>query len=230
MPAPSCYSSIRCERIRVTQLDAGGNPVVGAASGYVSDAQVSLDVGLEIEEGEEITQKNGGSRICATSKVANQLKSATLSLELCQLDIELFAMMTGGTLIECATEPLGYKPKALTASTETPVALEVWSRAWDGGGQANLTGGQGTGVAFWHWVFPNVKWTPAQFTLDEQVHVFPLDGIGLENSVLTADGPFNDWPTCVEDAGGINTVYGVWLDTAPPDAQCGVIAVPAQTP
>jgi hypothetical protein len=219
-----CLSSIRAERLRVAKLEAGGAPAPGPENGYISDAQVSVDVGLEIEEGDEIIQKNGGGRLCAAFKDVDRIKSATLDIDLCQLDAELLALTTGGTVI--GDPPIGFMPPSGTASLENPVCAEVWTRAWDGGSQASLPGS--TDAAYWHFVFPNVKFTPGEFTLDDQTHVFPISGSSQENHNITPDGPFNDWPQPVQDVGGITRVYGVFLDGVPPDENCGAVEVPAQ--
>jgi hypothetical protein len=219
-----CLSSIRAERLRFSRLAGSGAPLAGPTNGYVSDAQVSIDVGLEIEEGDEIIQKNGGGRLCASFKDVNRVKNATLDIELCQLDVELLALATGGTVI--GDPPSGFMPPSGQQSLENPVCVETWTRAWDGGSQATLP--DGTTPAYWHFVFPNVKFTPGEFTLDENTHIFPISGTSQENQAITPNGPFNDWPAGVQTVGGITRVYGVFLDDEPPDTQCGGIAVPAQ--
>jgi hypothetical protein len=191
-----------------------------------------MTITLNVQTGNVVTQNNGGGRICATAQEQSQLQSATLALELCQLDAELMSIMTGGSMIECGGDPIGYLPKRIGDTQETPVCLEIWSRAWDGGGQATLNANQGTAnaPAFYHWVFPSVTWTPGNVTMDVNVHVIPVDGTALENTCLDANGPYDDWPQCVIDAGGVASVYGWWLDGAPPDAACGSITVPVQAP
>lgn len=217
-----CLSSIRCERIRVAKLTSAGVPDASATNGYVSDAQVSVGVALEIEEGEEIIQKNGGGRLCATFKDVDRIKSATVDMELCQLDAELLALLTGGTII--GDPAIGFMPPSSDEALENPVCLEVWTRAWAGASQATIA----SEAAYWHFVFPSVKFTPGDFTLDESTAIFPVSGTGIENPSITPNGPFNDWPADVQDVGGITRVYGVFLDTAPPDAVCGEIALPTQ--
>ena len=219
-----CLSSIRAERLRVAKLQASGAPLAGPDNGYVSDAQVSVDIGLEIEEGDEIIQKNGGGRLCASFKDVDRVKNATVDIDLCQLDVELLAMATGGTVI--GDPPMGYMPPSGQQSLENPVCVEIWTRAWDGGSQASLP--DGSTAAYWHFVFPSVKFTPGEFTLDENTHIFPISGTSQENQAITPNGPFNDWPTPVQDVGGITRVYGVFIDSEPPDAVCGAATIPDQ--
>jgi len=221
-----CLSSIRAERLRVSKLTSGGAPLAGPDSGYVSDAQVSVDVSLEIEEGDEIIQKNGAGRLCATFKDVDRIKSATVDIDLCQLDAELLAMLTGGVVI--GTPPTGFMPPSGTEDLDIRVCVEVWTRAWEGGRQAVMP--DGTTAAFWHYVFPSVKFTTGDFTLDENTHIMPVSGTSSENPQITPDGPFNDWPMDVQDVGGITRVYGAFLDGPPPDANCGAIPVPVQPP
>jgi len=221
-----CLSSIRTERIRVAKLTSGGAPLAGPTNGYVSDAQVTVDVTLNLEAGDEIIQKNGGGRLCATFKDVDRIKNATIKMELCQLDAELLSLLTGGTVI--GTPPIGFQPPGAQDSLENPVCLEVWTRAWDGSSQAVLPDGV-TG-AFWHFVFPSCKFTPDHFVLNDQTLIVPVTGTAQDNTAITPDGPFNDWPTDVADVGGITKVYGVFLNNPPPDANCGGIPVPAQPP
>ena len=61
------YQSLRLVRTRVSLINnSTGAPTVGASNGYVSNAQIQLQVGTNITTGDTGEQKNGNGDVCAT--------------------------------------------------------------------------------------------------------------------------------------------------------------------
>lgn len=221
MALEHCFPSIRCQRLRYAALTSTGAPDTSAAAGsYVSDAQIQVQLSPEVEEGDEFTQKNGGGRVCATSKDDDVFKRLTMSMELCELDYEFLSMLTGGSTFTDGGEVVGYHSVAADATLTTRGCLEVYSDAWDGDEQAVPTVTSPSN-AYHHWVFPFTRWTIGQTTLNNGVHTVPLNGRSDSNSNITVDGPHNDWPSYIANAGGITNPWGVFLDATLPDAACG---------
>lgn len=222
----ACPSSLRAERIRVATLTTAGAPSTGAKKGYVSDAQIKVDLSPEIETGDSGTQKNGGGRICASFADPDRIARVSVSMDLCQFDAELVAMLTQGSTYQYSTEVVGYQPPLTTDDLDVPVCLEVWTRAWNGSSQL-AHASQGGDVTYIHWVFPFCKFTLGNVTLDGAIHVLPVSGKSEENDALTANGPFNDWPSWVANAGGVQSCFAWFFDDTPPSATCGAITVPS---
>jgi hypothetical protein len=223
----NCYGSLQVCAIRVARLETSGAPDNGAGNGYVSDALISLQVGVELTTGDDLEQKNGCGAICQSFKDCDRIKRLTFTMNLCQLDAELIELLTGATLLQDLPgtgEAIGWMFPAVDAACPDGVSLEVWTKAWDGSEQATPTY-LSNAAGYWHWVFPRTKWVMGQVTMENGIMVVPVTGFGEENSSITADGPFNDWPVEVANQGGITRVGGVFLDDELPTASCGYISV-----
>jgi hypothetical protein len=219
----TCYASIELAALRIATLTTSGAPSTGANKGYVTDSAIQLGVTVEVEAGTEFTQKNGLGAICATLKQPDTVKRVTLALELCQLDSQLLALLTGGASISSGGNVVGMQLPAVGA-TPPNLCVEAWTKAWDGGQQA-IDPVTSPAASYFHFVFPLVTWVQGQFTMEEGFMVVPVTGSGSENSAITANGPFDDWPTYVANAGGITRIGGWFLDDDVPTATCAAISV-----
>lgn len=227
MAEPHCFTPLQVCRTRVALLETSGAPDEGAANGYVTDALIDASIGFEIEEGVDITQKNGCGAICATFKDDDKIKRATIELNLCTLDFELMQLMVGGSLFTTGGDTFGWQPPSIDDPAPSGFCLEVWAKAWDGSQQATPTS-VGSEAAFFHFVFPLTKAQIGDFTLEaENFTVIPVTCFSTENSSLTINGPFDDWPTAVAQQGGVSSCMAVWFDAESdlPAAGCGAIAV-----
>lgn len=222
----SRYQSVDFLAFRVARLTTAGAPVTGANKGYISDAQIKATIGLEIETGAEFIQKNGAGTICATKKESDKIKRATVTLDLCALDFELMSILCDDFLFSASSQGIGMQPPLVSAGDPTPVCFEAWSYAWNGASQAVPTFTTPNG-AFLHWVLPFVRFTQQPFDLANGVTVFQVKGDGIENSAITANGPWNDWPSAIAGPGGITHTFGVFLDATLPTPSAGFQTVPS---
>lgn len=225
------YQSLRFVRIRVAKLDAAsGAPSVGALNGYVSNSQIQCQVGVEVTTGDTGEQKNGNGDTCATFTDPDRLKSVTLTMDLCSADPTLRSFLTGGSLMTDPAHsslPVGYAAPSTSGTLENQVCLEGWTKAWDGSGTVIPTS-TSPSVAYWHWVFPSCSFVEDTTTLGNAIQTFPVKGKGVENSAITGNGPFNDWPLWVVQNGLAGRVYSYFLDgTTLPTVTDARIAVPS---
>ena len=226
MPNEHCFGSLQVCALRVAKLVTSGAPDPGASNGYISDAIIQAGVSVELEEGDDFTMKNGCGAICQTFKDCDRVSAANISLELCQLDSELISLLLGTSVFDDSGDTIGTRLPAVEDACPAGTSLEVWSKAWDGTEQAVPTT-TSPDVAYWHWVFPRVKWSLGDFTLENDFATISAEGIGEENDTLTVDGPYNDWPAAVAAGGGVPTVMGWFLESTLPTAVCGFTTVPA---
>lgn len=227
MSDPHCFGSLQVCRLRVAELGTNGVPVEGAATGYVTDAVIKVDVSTEIEKGDELTLKNGCGSVCQSYQDYDRIKRLSVKMDLCQLDSELISMLVGGDLYDTGGDTFGY---ALPSVNDTPpagVCMELWTKAWDGTEQATPAS-TSNNAAYFHWVLPKATFTLGHITMENDIMTIPVEGYSNENTSLPAHGPFNDWPAAITAAGGITSPGGWFLDDAIPDAACGFIAVPTQ--
>lgn len=84
--------------IRVTKLDPSGAPLVGANNSYVSKALITMGLGLEYEDGQEIIQKSGSGDVCLAFQAPSTLKRGSISdLQVCSPDPDLLPFLIGGS-------------------------------------------------------------------------------------------------------------------------------------
>jgi hypothetical protein len=219
-----CYSSIQACLLRWANVTAAGVPQPGADDGYRTNSLIQLGVSTELEAGVDTTLKNGCGDICAAFKEQDKIKRVGLSTSLCKLDSELIQLMVGGETFVSAGTTMGYQLPTVDDAATNGGVLEVWTKAYDGDAQATI----GADAAYWHFVFPRTRWSPGDFsTASDAFLEFPLTGFGDPNPSVSANGPYNDWPTFIANAGGITSAMGWYLDDEIPASACGYVTVPS---
>lgn len=222
----ACFTVVDLCAIRVSRLSAAGQAVASATGGYVSDNQVKAIIGLEIEKGAEFTQKNGCGQIITNVKEPDLIKRSTLELDLAKLDFELQWLMLGGTLFsDASSHGIGYQSPKLSDGAPPNICFEAWAKAFDADTQS-VPAFTSPLPAYLHFVLPKVQCVQKSITLENGISVPGLTGDGTSNTHISADGPFNDWPSRIAMAGGITSCYGVFEDATFPTAACGFISVP----
>lgn len=218
--------TLQCVRLRVAKLTAAGAPNVGASNGYVSDSIVDLTVGVELTTGDDFEKKKGDGTLCGAFKDCDRIKRLNLSATFCELDAALLEFLTGADPFTSGGQTVGFQYPSISAACPNGVCLEVWTKAWDGSQQAvpSITSPL---AAYHHWVFPRVKMVLGDIKFENAFADIPMTGTSEENSQITANGPFNDWPGFVGAAGGVTRVGGSFYDSNIPAASSAKIAVPS---
>ena len=142
--------SVKGVALRVSRLGPDGAILPGSDSVYTQKAFMSFQFTPEMEEGDEITEKNADGSLCYSAQDRSTLKRVTLSLALCNPDPELEELLTGGTVFtDNSGKTVGYA-SAMSGEITNPngVAIEAWSRAMDPAGKPMSE------RPFYHWVFP----------------------------------------------------------------------------
>ena len=148
--------SVNGVALRVSRLDKDGFILPGSNTVYTQKAFMSFQFTPEMEEGEEITEKNADGSICYSSQERSTLKRVTLSLSVCSPDPELEELLLGGTIFKTGDEVVGYAaPEAGSVANPNGIAIEAWSRAMDASGKPRA------GSGFYHWVFPYGAFAPS---------------------------------------------------------------------
>lgn len=126
--ANNCFTPIRGRRMRVTKVDSLGRPVPGECSYAVADAFVNVEMTAEIEEGETTTIRNASGAICISERGCDSLNWYNVSIQFCQVDPDLFAMInpTWTKLLDYRGETIGWE-ESHSYSCDQGIALEVWS-------------------------------------------------------------------------------------------------------
>lgn len=212
MPAPHCFGAVKFAALVVARLDALGAPDPGATNLYVSDAGVTMGVSPKNTEGESLTLKNGNGGTCVSYEECDRTERIDLKLPLCQWDVELAEILTGGVLETSGGYSLGYALPDPADACPNGVVIEAYALAWDGSERAAhpISGDP----AWWRYRFPKVTWSMGDHELGNEVaspawngKAVPNDNIGL--------GPFGDW---------LSVPQGPWaydLVDSIPTAECG---------
>lgn len=162
-------------RIRATRLDDCGKPVAGPCGTIVSKGFVNVNLSVNEQNPTEISQVLADGSRCYYIQTPKLLNNIQASLEFCEVDPELFEMMTGAPLVmdDAAT------PEAQGFTTDSQsyglahVALEVWTNLARGG--CAVTNGRRWGYYLLPWLYqgtvskPTIENGAANFTVNEAV-------------------------------------------------------------
>lgn len=216
-----CASPIKAERARFTLLDICGNPITGEDSAQVtSDSFTEIDVAPNYEDGQQFIQRKANGTPCVNETEASFLTDVDLTVQLCTLDADLIALVTGGQPIEDGDDFSGvvFADGLLNAR----FSVEVWQPV-AGLGACDPEGDQ----QFIYWAFPHLFDAKIQnFTFQNDVFEFSFQAKSRAASLLwdigdpyLADTPASDWEPGSHYAYNVTTV-------AMPEVQCGAITVP----
>lgn len=219
----TCHTSVDLCAVRVAKLTTAGAPSAGASNGYVTDSPISLAIDITTEAGVDKTQKNGCGAVCSVLNEPDTVKGVALDAEFCQLDSYLFEHLTGADVFTSGGNAIGFQFAEIGAAPD-PVCFEGWSKAWDVDEQL-VSAFTTPAATYIHWVFPFTRWVQGKLTLEHDLMVCPAAAKGSQNSHITANGPFDDWPSAVASHGGITRIGGWFYDDDLPTATCDYVAV-----
>lgn len=211
------FSTVRGTRMRVTQVDQCGTPGTGAGDSVVTDGFVTVNYSPELEDRDEILLKNAAGKICVNDTTAPQLKWYNLEMEFCKVEPDLFALLTGQTVVDdFDMESVGISIG--TAVAVDGFALEVWTEI---PGEAC----SGNAVPYGYFLVP---WAGEgifdDFTIENDALTFTISGRSF-NQHQWGSGPYD---VVASDA---NNTPSALLDPLDPDVhlhlQKTTIAPPA---
>jgi hypothetical protein len=188
-------SSIQGVAIRVTRLDATGNPLNGPGDSYTTQAFMRVSFTPEYEEGDEITEKAASGAVCVAYKSPDTLKRITMELAICEPDHELTNLISGGLLLRKNlgtfaapnNKSIGWASPAVGDDPSgNGVALEAWSLAIKDGKKAAI-------LPYFHWIFPYVKLRQSgDRVIENGLLANTFEGFGLGNEAF-GTGPDERW-------------------------------------
>lgn len=220
-----CASYVRGRVLRVTRLDACGRVVYGPDSVVTSAGFVSVAYTANIDDGEEINLPNANGDRCVYVPAKPSFLGYTAEITFCNVDPDLFAMMTGQRVVTDAFgDVVGFTMDTAVSSDDSAFALEVWA------GSPTTTGcAEGATGNFGYVLLPFLQGgVVGDFTIENAEVTFTISnastkdgnawGVGPYNVVLGADSlpaPLPDPLTPTEH------LYFVQTGVAPPEPECG---------
>jgi hypothetical protein len=222
--ASICHNPIQGNTMRVTRLGQDGccSPVEGDCSTVVSEGFVSVAMTDNVEAPTEIKQLNAQGIYCYPPvRTQPQLNWIELTIQFCQVDPELFELVTGSPLVLDANgDAVGFGTDNDTYATGR-FALEVWTNL---GGSAACVDGE----RFGYLLLPCMKEGtfgdltiengPINFTVNAVTNGFNDWGVGPYDVVL--DGAGLPSPLLSPIPTQRQRQWQV-VDLAPPASSCG---------
>jgi hypothetical protein len=114
--------------MRLTRLDGCGSPVYGDCGQIVTDGFISVALSAQINEGEAITVTKANGKTCVNDAPSPTFGGYTAELNFCNVDPELFALVTGQETVKDAKgDVVGFRMSDKVSLDDSGFALEVWA-------------------------------------------------------------------------------------------------------
>lgn len=225
-----CRSILKGERIRATRLNECGEVVYGACAYVVTAGFVTINVTANVEDPTEYKQKTASGAYCYPPERGRPLLNwHELEIEFCDVNPELFELLTGSPLVLNDSLP----PVAVGFGQDTDsyastfFALETWVGVARGG-LACPAGGVRYGYINYPYVYQGtvgditIEDGPINFTINAIAPAGNAWGIGPHDVILDNAGA----PSPLLEAIPTTRIQHVqWTSLAPPAAACGCQAL-----
>lgn len=125
-----CITLVRGRVARVTRLDGCGRPVYGEYNHATTEGVITVNATANSTDTEEINVTNFAGRRCVYEPSIPELNGYTFDLTFCNVDPELFEIITGQTLVLNEDgNPVGLEIDTVVKLSEVGFALEVFAGA-----------------------------------------------------------------------------------------------------
>ena len=185
--ATKSISLVRGRRLRLTRLNAGGNPVYGEDSTAVSKGFITVNFTANTTESDEINVTNAAGETCVYEPAETSLTGYGVEIEFCEVDPELFSIVTGQPVVRnTAGDVIGFDIDTRTKLEGQGFAMELWA----GSGQ---TSGGATTAEYGYLLLPFLKGgIVGDFTLENGAVTFTLTGANTRDGNKWGVGPYQD--------------------------------------
>jgi len=115
------------EALRATRINSCGLPIAGAQNRICIEGFVSVNLGREMKQANDIEQINAQGLVCVSDRTPPVRKWYNVDLEICSMATGLVSMFTGWpAVLDYAGNPVGVRDKS-TVDPNYGVAFEVWT-------------------------------------------------------------------------------------------------------
>ena len=187
--ANKSFNLLRGWTIRVTRLDACGRIDEGPVSALVSDGFISVGITSNITETDAISVTNARGKVCAQSPAESELESHAVTITFCEVNPELYAMLTGNDVeYDANGDAVGFRSSAGRNLSGTGVALEMWSQV-PGVACSDEPGSEGSwGYLLLPFLSGGVL---GDFTLENNAVTFTIQNMVTKSGGAWGSGPYN---------------------------------------
>lgn len=190
--------------VRISRLTSDGTPDYDNANGSVLlvGGISSFEHDFDIEEGDDLVEKDACGNLVVVRKYPDRVKRATFTLTLAKKDYRIDEILGVAQLVEDAGDPVGMAVQAAAGcepgSQGNGVVIELWSEQFD---CADFV----ADAPYQRAVLPRAFLVPAGFSRESGVALPVFNGFAQPNGNFD-DGPWGDLD--VMAASGIdNWVY-----------------------
>lgn len=223
----TCVNYLQGLMLRATKLDACGALVAGATSTVTSKGFINVEIEVDEEAGNAIAPTLADGSRCYYYLSNKNLNGIKINAEFCQVDPELFNLMTGAPLItdDAAPTPssIGFTTDSASYGTAN-FALEVWTNT------KNTTCSTSSNTRRWGyyllpWLYQGTVGKP---TIENDAVNFTLTDAMTHDGNQWGTGPYNIQYTSLGAASPLFTSLAstahdllIAVNMAPPAAVCG---------
>lgn len=216
--------AVKGRRIRATRLDACGRPVYGEDGQGVSKGFISAAWTANTVETEEVNQTNASGERCIYEEAETELTSYTLELQFCEVDPELFSLITGQEVyFDGEGNAIGFTINTDISMNDRAFALEIWAGA--PAGDACAEGSEGS---YGYFLAPYLKGgILGDYTIENGAVTFTISGARTRDGNQWGAGPYD----VMLDGGAPGPLVTplkandhkllIWVDVAPPALYAG---------
>jgi hypothetical protein len=223
-----CLSLVKGRRIRVTRLDGCGRPVYGDDSQVVSKGFISVAFTANTSDSSEISVTNAAGEICVFEAAVTSLTGYAVEISFCEVDPELFALVTGQPVVLGAdgNTVVGFDVDTQISLENSNFALELWAGSPTGDACTTV----GATGAYGYLLLPFLQGgILGDFTVENGAVTFVLTGANTKEGNTWGVGPYDDimldgsaapgpMVTPVSSSVALRTMI---VDLAPPQDACG---------
>jgi hypothetical protein len=227
--ATKCLSLVKGRRIRVTKLDSCGRPIYGDDSQVTSKGFISVAFTANTVESDEINVTNAAGEVCVFEAAVTSLTGYGVEVAFCEVDPELFALVTGQPVVLGAdgNTVVGFDVDTKISLDNSNFALELWAGS-PAGDACSTEASQGN---YGYLLLPFLSGgILGDFTVENAAVTFTLTGANTKEGNAWGRGPYpvmmngatpavpGPMTSPVSTSTALRTMI---VDVAPPEAACG---------
>ena len=181
------FPLVRGHTLRATRLDSCGNIQYGDGNQVTTAGYISVALTGELDEGEAIEVKNAGGDLCIDDQPAPKFKFYTAEITFCDVDPELYAMMTNQSIVVDENgDAVGFRVNSEVSADDANFALEVWTGIPADACEPGTTGSWG------YMLLPRFQGgTLGDFTIENAAINFTVSGAKTLKGSPWGVGPYN---------------------------------------
>jgi len=121
------FPVVKGVRLRATKVNSCGLPVEGPGNRVVTDGFVTFQMSPNMQDAEELEQRNAEGRVCVSDRTPPDRKYYELTLTLCNVNTCLISMFNGWkSEVDFEGNSVGIRDQSEVES-DYGVALEIWT-------------------------------------------------------------------------------------------------------